>query len=287
MANSPLDHNEFALAAEAAPDNMNAWVEWDEEDLEMEEKEEEMDVDANEEGDGPEWIIPYEGVDPLNPPPPASDSEYEIKKATPMSPPPIPVDHKAEAATAGTGRLVPLTGRRLFTNTQIEKDDVRAENNRLRIMLDCSENCIRTTRRELDRATWHYHQLRDPYVAARDAATVPATDDDDPATLSRIDAIGYDDLYNFIKQCNYVLTLLVMNNENGYLLIYYLIIMSPKATSQAAIERLITQRVNAALEAERARQGLTDNIKGAVISSKPTSLNEAVRMAHALMEQKA
>ncbi|GKF24898.1 putative reverse transcriptase domain-containing protein, partial [Tanacetum coccineum] len=34
-------------------------------------------------------------------------------------------------------------------------------------------------------------------------------------------------------------------------------------------------------------QGLTDNIKGTVIGSKPTSLNEAVRMAHALMEQKA
>ncbi|GJZ88840.1 putative reverse transcriptase domain-containing protein [Tanacetum coccineum] len=33
-------------------------------------------------------------------------------------------------------------------------------------------------------------------------------------------------------------------------------------------------------------QGLTDNIKGTVIGSKPTSLNEAVRMAHALMEQK-
>ncbi|GJZ05549.1 putative reverse transcriptase domain-containing protein [Tanacetum coccineum] len=33
--------------------------------------------------------------------------------------------------------------------------------------------------------------------------------------------------------------------------------------------------------------GLTDNIKGTVIGSKPTSLNEAVRMAHALMEQKA
>ncbi|GJU79508.1 hypothetical protein Tco_1281873 [Tanacetum coccineum] len=143
--------------------------------------------------------------------------------------------------------------------------------------------------------------------------------------------------------------------------------------SQAAIERLITQRVNAAVEAERARQvnaggqgsnaneaggqggapavrectfagfmkcnptvfhghegavatrgleaanqigwtemkrlmteefcpieeiqrmehelwnlkGLTDNIKGTVIGSKPTSLNEVVRMAHALMEQKA
>ncbi|GJV77292.1 putative reverse transcriptase domain-containing protein [Tanacetum coccineum] len=34
-------------------------------------------------------------------------------------------------------------------------------------------------------------------------------------------------------------------------------------------------------------RGLTDNIKGIVIGSKPTSLNEAVRMAHALMEQKA
>ncbi|GKE88220.1 hypothetical protein Tco_1565695, partial [Tanacetum coccineum] len=30
--------------------------------------------------------------------------------------------------------------------------------------------------------------------------------------------------------------------------------MAPKAMSQAAIERLITQRVNAAMEAERERQ---------------------------------
>ncbi|GKA45289.1 putative reverse transcriptase domain-containing protein [Tanacetum coccineum] len=33
-------------------------------------------------------------------------------------------------------------------------------------------------------------------------------------------------------------------------------------------------------------RGLTDNIKGTVIGSKPTSLNESVRMAHTLMEQK-
>ncbi|GKA32242.1 hypothetical protein Tco_0718609 [Tanacetum coccineum] len=32
--------------------------------------------------------------------------------------------------------------------------------------------------------------------------------------------------------------------------------------------------------------GLTDNIKGEVTSSKPANLNEAVRMAHKLMEQK-
>ncbi|GKE10372.1 putative reverse transcriptase domain-containing protein [Tanacetum coccineum] len=34
-------------------------------------------------------------------------------------------------------------------------------------------------------------------------------------------------------------------------------------------------------------QGLTDNIKGEVTSSKPTDLNEAVCMAHKLMEQKS
>ncbi|GJU74368.1 putative reverse transcriptase domain-containing protein [Tanacetum coccineum] len=33
-------------------------------------------------------------------------------------------------------------------------------------------------------------------------------------------------------------------------------------------------------------RGLTDNIKGTVIGSKPTSLNEAVRITHVLMEQK-
>ncbi|GJU11104.1 hypothetical protein Tco_1133500 [Tanacetum coccineum] len=55
MANLP-NNNEFALAAEAAPDNMNGWVEEEdpemeeeeedpEEDPEMEEEEEEMDAD--------------------------------------------------------------------------------------------------------------------------------------------------------------------------------------------------------------------------------------------------
>ncbi|GJR60467.1 putative ribonuclease H-like domain-containing protein [Tanacetum coccineum] len=65
MANLPPNHNEFAPAAKAAPDNMNGWVEEEdpemeeeeedpEEDPEMEEEEEEMEMDADEEWDGPE-----------------------------------------------------------------------------------------------------------------------------------------------------------------------------------------------------------------------------------------
>ncbi|GJZ86732.1 zinc finger, CCHC-type containing protein [Tanacetum coccineum] len=70
MANLPPNHNEFALAAEVAPNNMNGWIEEEEdpeieeeedpeEDPEMEEEEEEMDVDADEEWDGLEWMLPY------------------------------------------------------------------------------------------------------------------------------------------------------------------------------------------------------------------------------------
>ncbi|GJS59401.1 hypothetical protein Tco_0654185 [Tanacetum coccineum] len=276
MANLPPNHNEFAPAAEAAPDNMNGWVEEEdpemeeeeedpEEDPEMEEEEEEMEMDADEEWDGPEWILPYQGADPLYPPPPASDSESEIEfeeaeaeaeaeaEVAPI-PPPVPANPEPEAVTVGTGRLTPL--KRLFTDTQvwigssssstaashdpedltpshirsdldalhrrvrhIEENDVRAANQRLRMMLDCSENRTRDAWRELDRATWHYHHLRrwsiavenllpprlqyqeppyalpeallapvihddprDPYVAARNAATAPATDNDDSPT---------------------------------------------------------------------------------------------------------
>ncbi|GKA30223.1 putative reverse transcriptase domain-containing protein [Tanacetum coccineum] len=94
--------------------------------------------------------------------------------------------------------------------------------------------------------------------------------------------------------------------------------MPPKLMSQAAIQRLITERVNAAIKAERERHKLQGRKGGNVLMKRgarwgascsrvylcwimkcnPTvfhghegafelNLNEAVRMAHALMEQKA
>ncbi|GJT13953.1 hypothetical protein Tco_0860995 [Tanacetum coccineum] len=129
MANLP-NNNEFALAAEAAPDNMNGWVE--EEDPEMEEEEEdpeedpemeeeEEDMDADEQWDGPEWILPYQGAGPLYPSPPASDSEDEAEaeaeaEVAPI-PPPVPANPIHEVVPIGTSRLIPL--KRLFTNTQV------------------------------------------------------------------------------------------------------------------------------------------------------------------------
>ncbi|GJU18695.1 hypothetical protein Tco_1146661 [Tanacetum coccineum] len=182
---------------------MNGWVEEEdpemeeeeedpEEDPEMEEEEEEMEAD--EQWDGPEWILPYQGADPLYPPTPASED---------LTPSHIRSDLDA-------------LHRRV---KHIEEEDVRADNKRLKMMLDCSENRTRDAWRENDRAIWHYHHLRrwsimvenllplrlryqeppyalpetllapvthndprDPYVAARDAATAPTTDDDDSLT---------------------------------------------------------------------------------------------------------
>ncbi|GKA01886.1 hypothetical protein Tco_0674551 [Tanacetum coccineum] len=114
--------------------------------------------------------------------PPASDSEVEAEaeaeaEVAPIQPP-VPANPIPEAVTIGTGRLTPL--KRLFTDTQvwtgssssaaaaghnpedltpshirsdldalhrrvrhIEEDDVRADNKRLKMMLDCSENRTR------------------------------------------------------------------------------------------------------------------------------------------------
>ncbi|GJR50962.1 hypothetical protein Tco_1401483 [Tanacetum coccineum] len=108
MANLPPDHNEFALAAEAAPNNMNGWIEEEEEeeeDPEMEEEEdpkmeedEEEEMEIDDEIDNPEVIYPYEIEEGELPPPPAesdtsSDTEPEVEAE---------VEDENEAATVGT-----------------------------------------------------------------------------------------------------------------------------------------------------------------------------------------
>ncbi|GKG29797.1 hypothetical protein Tco_0419695, partial [Tanacetum coccineum] len=137
----------------AAPDNMNGWVE-EEEDPEMEEEEEdpkedpeieeeEEEMEADEQWDGPEWILPYQGADPLYPPPPASESESEAEAeseakaeaedeneveaeaapipphvpANPVPANPVHANPIPEAATVSTYRLIPI--KRLFTDTQV------------------------------------------------------------------------------------------------------------------------------------------------------------------------
>ncbi|GKD66289.1 hypothetical protein Tco_1308397 [Tanacetum coccineum] len=50
--------------------------EFEEEDP-QEDPEDKEEIKADEEMDGPEWMLPYDGAEPLNPPPPVSGSESE------------------------------------------------------------------------------------------------------------------------------------------------------------------------------------------------------------------
>nr|GFA33316.1 hypothetical protein [Tanacetum cinerariifolium] len=419
MANLPPDHNEFAPAAEATANNMNGWVEWDEDEEDPkkdpeigEEEGEEMEI--KDEMNDHEIIYPYEIEEGELPPPPAesdtsSDTEPDVESEE---------EDENEAAIVGTITRTPYdvqpfsgttyvgsgSSRKVFAPAPMGKDvDIlhrkrrsetrehyelkqsvsTLEDQMLGLMLEDKEEKerlmkkLRVSQKEKEQIEQAFRHVVDWIRKHFGVKIPPCMDDGDVTTpnnthpyepqgspFSRIDAIGCDDLYHFVKQCNYVLT----------------IIKPPKAMSQAAIERLITQRVNAALEAERASQanaggkeamltkgaielcrwfekiemvfeinecaegkkvkfaaatlkghaltwwnsqvkefnmpaytqrfhelallcpemvpserkkveayiqGLTDNIKGTVIGSKPASLNEVVRMSYALMEQKA
>ncbi|GKG57706.1 hypothetical protein Tco_0587304, partial [Tanacetum coccineum] len=68
----------------------------------MEEEEEEMEAD--EQWDDLEWILPYQGANPLYPPPPASDSESEAKAKDEAE---DEAEAEAEAEVAPIPPLVP------------------------------------------------------------------------------------------------------------------------------------------------------------------------------------
>ncbi|GKD18787.1 hypothetical protein Tco_1207945, partial [Tanacetum coccineum] len=93
-------------------------------------------MEADEQWDGPEWILPYQGADPLYPPPPASDSKAEA-------------EDEAEA-----GPRLKLHPYHLLFLLILYLRLLPS------MMLDYSENPTRDAWREHDRSTWHYHHLR-------------------------------------------------------------------------------------------------------------------------------
>ncbi|GJW60489.1 putative reverse transcriptase domain-containing protein [Tanacetum coccineum] len=196
-----------------------------EEDPEMEEEEEEMDV-CDYYGTA-RLDTPISGGDPLYLAT-ASDSESE-----------------AEAYT--------IYG--LFTDTQvdwmslhrrvkhIEVEDVRADNKRLkddvRLYLFTPRSTIFKSRLMLLPETLLApvtHKILGSICSARDAATAPVLIMIDAPTRRELHHLSHKDLHLAFFGCDKI-------------------IATYKNEPRAAIERLITQRVNAAVEAERARQG--------------------------------
>ncbi|GJY15144.1 hypothetical protein Tco_0385566 [Tanacetum coccineum] len=112
LAPEPDHLNMFAPHQIPQPDgNMNGWILEDDEEEEEEEEDPEMEEEIEEENnddDDAEVINPYEEADPLNLPPPDSDTESEDTVVAPT-----PDDHEQEddAATVGTITRVPYSVR--------------------------------------------------------------------------------------------------------------------------------------------------------------------------------
>ncbi|GKD37219.1 hypothetical protein Tco_1257426 [Tanacetum coccineum] len=140
------------------PNNNNGWLDKDDDD---EPEEDEADEDNNEEleeegvGDGEEEEM--ESDDEMD-----NSEVINLNKAEKGELPPL------EAATIGTGRLVSLTGRRLFTNTQ---GFTIMEHQSLPLLVPPTNLVVPII----------HNDPRDQYVVACDAALVPTTDDDDIA----------------------------------------------------------------------------------------------------------
>ncbi|GKA59196.1 hypothetical protein Tco_0758509, partial [Tanacetum coccineum] len=173
--------------------NINGWILEDDEEEEKEEDpkmEEEMEEENDD--DDVEVINPYKEADPLNLPPPDSDTESED---TAVAPTPDDHEQEVEADTVGTITRVPYyvrpfsgtvyvgtgpsrqvfalgpTGRDVNTlhrqgqhalrrNVCTLEDQVRElvkgdreENKKLKMMLE-------STQRDFDRLSWHHHNLR-------------------------------------------------------------------------------------------------------------------------------
>ncbi|GJX08518.1 hypothetical protein Tco_0196450 [Tanacetum coccineum] len=175
-----------------------------EEDPEMEEEDEEMDVDADEEWDGLELRLPPIHTSILADHEPEAEVAYlALENKPPLtrlfantqvwtgsSSSSAVVGHDPEDLTPSHIRSdLDALHRRV---QQIENDGVRAENKRLRMIWYIEVQKHLPPHLHYQEAPYvlpsalrvpvTHNDPRDPYVAARDAATAPATDNDDPPT---------------------------------------------------------------------------------------------------------
>nr|GFA41409.1 hypothetical protein [Tanacetum cinerariifolium] len=251
--------------------------EYDDED-EMEAGEaEEVDVEIDDDADDAEVIHPYKEVDPLNRPPPDSSAKHEAVAAAP-----------AHAAHATLQPLLLFAGplgmnmgalhSKVKTMARQMKDrkeeDVRAENRELREML---RNAL--ARVEYHHETAEYHRYRFARVSLhydhlsrwesgigsvyletrsteRDADVDPVRDDDDDSAAPRDPQPSqplislYEYSWRFSLCCDRI--------------------MPPKKMTQAAIKKLISDRVAAAIAQDHATRG---NTSGASRSGGNTNGN--------------
>ncbi|GJV99155.1 putative reverse transcriptase domain-containing protein, partial [Tanacetum coccineum] len=217
-------------------------------------------IDIEEDKNEPELTYPYEEVDPLNPPPLASefelDNEIEVEN---------PIEYEDETIPVSVYEVGESSTTAIPSEDAMEKLVEKLEK--------CKEK-LSVNKLEKNSEKQEYHVMNASQIESVDATI--AAEQARQANV-RNDASGSGPLRGAVKlRRRFEKTKSVFE-------------ISECAEGKKVELALMCQRM---VEPERVKvdayiRGLTDNIKGKVTPSKPADLNEAVRMAHKLMEQKS
>ncbi|GJY29808.1 putative reverse transcriptase domain-containing protein [Tanacetum coccineum] len=245
-----------------------------------------MEVDIEEDENEPELTFPYEEVYPLNPPPPASDSESEnvIKVKDTVEPEdetvPFSVHEEVQSSVEeGAVAMENLVRKLGNAKEKAECKKLKKEPKEVRIMPPKSAPLTQATVRRMIK------ESVDATIAterARHANTANNARGSGQARGQVTEPVVRECTFAGFMKCN-------PDNFCGTKGAVELKRWFEKTEMTFGISKCAEdKKVKAVKNGKRVvePEGLTDNIKGEVTSSKPTNLNEDVRMAHKLMEQK-
>ncbi|GJX58210.1 putative reverse transcriptase domain-containing protein [Tanacetum coccineum] len=235
--------------------------EFDKEEEPQEEEDDDMEVNVEEDENEPELTYLYKEVDPLNPPPPASDLEpkdvIEVEDTIESEDETVPASVH-EVGTAAIEKMVKKLG-----NT---KEKSKCEK----------------LKKELEEARFSntFLQSVDAAIIAERARHENAGNDARGSGPVRVKTLHL----LFVRAVE--LQRWFEKTESVFRISEC--VEGKKVKFTAAIPEgpaLTWMAEPESVKADAYIRGLTDNIKGEVISSRPANLNEAVRMDHTLMEQ--
>nr|GEU38498.1 hypothetical protein [Tanacetum cinerariifolium] len=270
------------------------------EEEDPQEEEEDMEVDIEEDENKPELTYLYEEMYPLNPSPPASESEPEDANEVKN-----PIEHEDETIPASIHEIASLSRQLCGHETAyalVEKKEKAKDEFYGKLILDLgNEVCF-----SVEQGTASMEKLVEKLDNAKDKVNVRnEASGSGPARGQDAAPAAHEGTFAGFMKCN---PTAFRGTEGAVELLRWfeklrVFLKSVNVRREKKVKEYnimaYTQRFNELalmcprmVELERVKvdayiRGLTDNIKGEVTSSRLANLSEAVCMAHYLMDQKA
>ncbi|GJU63500.1 hypothetical protein Tco_1245335 [Tanacetum coccineum] len=263
-----------------------------------------MEVDIEEDENEPELTYPYEEVDPLNPLPPAFESEPEdvIEVEDTVDPEDETVhasvhetivslvEKKGKAKDKYYGKLILDLSNDVQSSVE---EGTAAMKNLVRKLGNTKEKAeCKKLKKELKEARLsNTSSIMPPKSAPLTQAVVRRMIKESVDAAIAAERVRHENTRNDARGSRPVRVLKELSNYEDSLrrLRVFLESVNVQRARRFNELALMCQRMvePKSVKIDAYIRGLSENIKGEVTSSKPTNLNKVVRMAHKLMEQKS